>query len=680
MNRSLFVTGFVSCLTLSGINSAHADDFRFVRPGDPDRIFHQTEAIAIQLPPNLNQAELNGLFVELDGTDITQMVSVQNGQVVFYPSSPYNAGSHALRLVKLGRNGKLVEINRWNFTVSGAPPVESASSVSGSVDATYSYMPWEDDHPDDRLDRHNGSAQMRIQGATQVERWQFSARGNGFANTDDNFNPAGSNIEVGEYLLSAERPSDDVSALFRLGHHDIGANNLLMNQFYRRGASATLDIDQHTVTLTGFAQNPAPTVGNANITGITEGNQRVQGVRATLRPVASLSDKLEFEGTAYEGEGVLSKSSNSAIVSHLSGVTTTSVIEEKNAGSGYQLGFRSTLMENYLALHSQYARANFDADGRHAGVGAEDGHAKRIAFLITPLGSEVTEDGRLRRWNLEAAYQRAGTFFQSLMNPLLETDRETYALTSSYLYGGYTLDGQLAWATNNTDDLTGIPTERSLNGWVQGSYAPEETIFGQPVFFLGGMFNDEGRWKTPAGYTGLDLNRTSTSVNGGASLSFDKSVWSILHTYARMVDSVTRTNEYYSHYTDLTVEFKAADWWTLRPGLQAEFLDEKIDGSSSSYHISLGSDLIFIPDKFWNNTSLSALLNRDHTPAGDDYNAQTEFTWLLKPVEVNSPGYAVTLAGAYDDLNDITTLPGGQQKNKDARVFLRLKVSAPFAY
>lgn len=666
MRRSLATFLYYSLGVAFVVSNASAEEFRFIRPGDPDRIFKSNEALMIELPANLASSELNSIFIELNGVDITQLVTIQGHNVVFYPSSPYASGSQALRLVRMGKNGKLVEINRWHFTVSGEPPAEQPTTLSGTVDSTYSYMPWHSGRDSEHPKNNNFNTQAQFQGATQAEGWQMTARGNAYLNTEDNYNPAGSNIEVGEYLLSAEKATETGSALFRLGNHDVGVDNILMNNFYRRGASAKLDMLGDGVTVTGFSQDPAPRIGNRNIIGVTEDDQRATGVHATARPVAALGNKLELEGTAYTGRGVQSST----------GSTGSDV--PQSSGNGYQFGLRSMLWENYLSMRLQQAYSQFDFDGPHNVYGAQSDDGQRFSFNLTPLGAQVSSDGRLQLWNVEMAYQKMGAFYESLLSQLEEGDREKYSVGTNYIYGGSTISGEVAWITTNVNDFSDLPTDRALNSWVQASYAPEEEWWGRPVFFAGGTFSDEGRQKTPGGYSGFGLDRTTHSVNVGTSLSFNETVGTLNHTFTKQNDNKLEGASYYTHYTDLTLEFKPLEWATLRPGVQMEWLTQTGTGESRSAHASLGADIVIIPDTLWNYTNYSTLINGGGSSTRSNTNLESEFTWQLKSAEINSPGYALALAGMYGNLTDPDT--NQVMQTKDARVFLRLKVSAPFAY
>lgn len=644
-----------------------ASDFVFVRHGDPDRIFKRDEALMIELPPNLSAGELGSLFLELDGIDVTQRITLEGTRAVFYPASPYTAGTHALRLVRLGKNGKLVEIERWNFNVvGGEPPVESQSSVAGTLDAVYSARLW-DNYDQDATEPNiqNLAAQGTIDAAMQSGDWRLSLRGNGFANTDSDFNPSRDPVEVGEYLLRAENAGQVMATALNLGSHDIGASNLLMDQFYRRGFSGALDFRQGRARFAGFSQNPAPATGNRNFFGLSSGGQLATGVHTTVQPFKQLGERLELEATAYRGEGTTGGT----------GIAAIDTVADK--GDGYQLGFKTHLVPDVLGMRAQYARADF-RNGLNTGFDDHRDEAYNVVFNFSPLRTRTDDVGRLIQWELQPGYYQAGSYFQTLLNPSAESDRQIWNIRNALVYGNFSLDGEVSYIRDNVNNIDWRPHDRSLQIWAQGSYAPEREMWGRPVFMFGGAFSDDERIRDAViGTAGAWLDRQMWSVNGGAVLSFEKTTWTINHTYTVQYDDIDTLAEYGMHYTDIGLEYRVNDRLTLRPGLQTEFLREDIDGPSTAVHGSLGVQAIIIPDILWNTSSLSALLNEGDTPAGRTFSAETEFNWMLKPAERNSAGYALAFSGMYDNVTDTddTTDP----EDEDLRFFVRLKLSLPYA-
>jgi hypothetical protein len=644
---------------------ATATEFKFLRPNDPElRNFQPNEPIIIRLPEGISEGELGNLYLELNGVDITQLVSLEGRDVIFSPASPQNPGAHALRLVKMGRNGKIVELSRWNFNVAGQAEMPGGSNIQGSADVTYSYLAARDEGLDDGADRHQMHGKLKLKGSAQKGSWLFGGNLNGFASSDDDNNPAQDYVEIGDYLLSAERLSDTLSADLKLGQHKIDANNILVRNFNRRGASASIGVNGEQAVITGFAQNPQRSFGNDNFTGLQEQEQRLTGVNARVQPIASWGRKLELESTVYRGEG------------NVFGAGTGVPDVSEDVGSGYQFGLKSDLIEDKLSLRAQYANSRYDFDGSGTVIGPEDDRAYTASLTYAPLESGVTADGKVRKWTLEFSYSNTGSYFRSMANSLLEADRDRYALKSSLLYGNLLLDSEIAWLTDNVNDISTLPREGALNAWFDGSYAPEKAMWGQPIFTFGGKLSDESRQDTPIGYTGPDLDRVSGSLTGGVTMSHAGLMWSLSHTYARLKDHETDSNTYGSHFTDLTFEYQATNWLTLRPGVQYEYLDENADGASHAWHASLGTETVLLTDTLYNTSNISALLNSGETVAGDEFTFDTDFTWQIRPAVLNKVGYAISVYGAYSSIEaDSTT-----DSTDDARLFLRLKLSSPFSF
>lgn len=652
-------------LSCAFVLPVQAAEFKFLRPGDPElRNFQPSEPIIIRLPEGISEGELSNLYLELNGIDITQMVSLEGRDVIFTPATPQNPGAHALRLVKMGRNGKLVELSRWNFNVAGQAEMPGQSSVRGTADATYSYLAARDEGLDDGTDRHQVTGKLKVNGSGQKGSWLFGGNLTGFASSEDDNNPAQDYVEVGDYLLSAERLSDTLSAELKFGQHKIDANNLLVRNFNRRGASASLGVNGEQAVITGFAQNPKRSIGNDNFTGLQEHDQRLTGVNARVQPIASWGRKLELETTVYRGEG--------AVFGAGTGVPEAS----NDVGSGYQLGIKSELIEDKLGLRAQYANSRYDFDGSGAAIGPEDDRAYAASVTYSPLGSGVTADGKVRKWTLELSYNRTGTFFRSMANPLIEADRNSYALKSNLLYGNFLLDSEVALLTDNVNDIATLPREGAVNAWFDGSYAPEKAMWGQPIFTFSGKLSDENRKETPVGYAGPGLDRISGSLTGGVTMNHEGLMWSLSHTYARLKDHETNSNTYGSHFTDLSFEYQPAAWVTLRPGVQYEFLDENADGVSHAWHANLGAETVLLTDTLYNTSNLSALLNDGKTSLGNEFTFDTDFTWQIRQAAQNKLGYALSVYGAYSAVEPNSTT----DSTDDARLFLRLKLSSPFAF
>src|SRR6185436_2305610 len=81
----------------------------------------------------IGKDQLNNLFVEFDGYDITGMVQINGVAVSYQPPQKLSPGNYLLRLVERMPNGKFVELERWEIRIAG-PGIPSKPEISGTLD------------------------------------------------------------------------------------------------------------------------------------------------------------------------------------------------------------------------------------------------------------------------------------------------------------------------------------------------------------------------------------------------------------------------------------------------------------------------------------------------------------------------------------------------------------------
>lgn len=75
-------------------------------------------ALLIDLPNELDIATLTTLAVELDGIDITALLSLQGRDLIYTPVKPLFIGSHSIRLLVFQRDGSSHEKAKWSFNIT----------------------------------------------------------------------------------------------------------------------------------------------------------------------------------------------------------------------------------------------------------------------------------------------------------------------------------------------------------------------------------------------------------------------------------------------------------------------------------------------------------------------------------------------------------------------------------
>lgn len=628
------------------------------------------DPIVVSLPQNLSGTELNQLYLELDELDITQLVSLDGNRVVYRPQEALSAGRHKLRLVKAAPNDRIIEIATWSVIIGGSdvaaatPSAEVESHWGVDANATYSYLVADHFKEGTGIDPHNLAGFVSFDGERKSQGFKLTARGNAALDTEESNLTVPHKAELGEYLLTAEDSGVLSTETYKLGNHNAGLENLLVDDFYRRGLSMRSDIGPGRVFLTALAQDPAPKNGAGNPLGFTENDERAHAVNISIAPLASLMDDFLFDATLYQGRG------------GRDGAGTAGATSVDGEGNGWGLGLTRKMIGGRADVRAEYAHTSFDSDDIDP-LPADDGDAWRLTTRFLPIKDQTTDDGHFKRWSIDAGFQRIGTLFQSLANSGLAADMLRYTLDSNYIEGGLNLDSNAWYATNDVDRDPLLPEDQDMGAGIQMNWTPATAdgtgFWGTPTFLMGANISDQTRIDTPAGFLGGDLNQQTVTANAGVTVARDNFTWSFTQTFTQFKDQADTTNDYTSHFSDLSAEYRAHERLLLRPALQAEFLDEKLDGASTGWFLNLGAESILIPEKLSNVSSVSFLLNNGNTSSHDTHTAESEFTWHLKNSDNFSPGLALSLDGQYDHEENAAT-----RTEDEYTLFARIKVSAPF--
>ena len=651
---------------------ARAEGFDLIEPQGAARLGR--DPIVLSLPQNLASAELNQFYLELDEVDITQLVSLSDNRVIYAPQDSLAAGRHKLRLVRAAPNDKIVEIGIWTVIVSGAAEAEQGpvqntpvqSTYGADIEAVYSYLVADNLHGDSAIDPHNLAASGFVEGQRKAPGLALSGKGN-FNYDSENANQIdGDRLALGEYLVTAENSGGQMSETFKFGNHDAGIGTLLVDDFYRRGFSVKTDFGAGRAAVTGFAQDPTVQTGNRNVSGVMESKDRAQGINVSLAPFAALMDRFLLDATLYQGQR------DDDIADGTGGAS-----DSPNEGHGYGFGIEGKTPGNRVKIRTEYAHSVFDAD-KTGPLAAEGGDAYKITATYLPTKDQTTADGHFKRWGVDATFERIGTFFQSLANASLPGDVSRLDLGSHYIEGGFNLDGSAWFATNNVDNDPALTDDQDMGASAQLAWSPETvdglSFLGTPTFMLGAGVSDQARVDTPVGYLGSDLGQRTVTANAGLTASREKLTWTLTHTYTHFEDRAYAPNGYVSHFDDLSVDYQAHERLLLRPGVQAEYLDQRQDGASMAWFLNLGVEAVLIPGKLRNVSSASFLLNDGNTQDNDRHTAESEFTWQFRDADNFSPGLAVSLDGQYDH----AALSSAAGSDDEYKIFARLKLSAPF--
>ncbi len=625
------------------------------------------EAIVLVIPDEIAAGAAVELAVELDEFDVTALLQVEGGRLLLDPPEPLAAGMHQLRLVEYGSDGSIIERGAWSFEVrDGEALQELSASANTSVDLLYRFAGNDlIDPPDNFTAQGAGDARARIADGD----WSIDADANYFLNSQQDQTIDGKRLDIGEYLFSGayEAPTD---LNVRLGHQDIGADNLIMSDFYRRGLSVTLAQPEENLSVTAFALRSEPILGVDNFTGVADSENRVQGVMVTARPIASLSENVEVSGTFYEGE---TRAVGNA----------TGFFGEDSSGSGASLAVDTLWLDQRLRLRGELALTRFDFDDS-GDLPADDDLAYSLlaSYALIPGGDS---DGEYVSWDVGVEHKRIGTFFASVANPFVVTDRETTLAFTNAVWGEVSMQAQAGYETSNVEELNVLPTDRTYFATFDASYSPvmepdEDGSYGwlgQPTFGLALNFNDGKQIDIPAAFVGLGGDYQVRSATVSASSFYDFWSWSLSQSVNSFEDRSGATGDTMNYLTDLGLQFQPDESLTIGPYAQLSiFRDNATADDLDSVNIGLDIAADLIPEVLTSsiNGSLNLTDSMGHSP--DSYFVGGEVLWNAIPAEVNRPGVALAVTGSYQHTDDADFFVA----DDILQVFGKVKLSLPLAY
>jgi hypothetical protein len=630
----------------------------------------RSEPIVILLPADLDSATYERLAVELDDLDITAFAAVEDGTLTLLPPEALSTGSHVLRLIERGEDGSILERGVWVLDIRHSESVRDLSlraDLAGEVNARVA------DNGITTPSQHvTGESAGNAEAAAGGEQWRVSAQGNYLYNSQLELGLDQRNLDIGEYRLDGDIEDENFFAGLTVGDHDTGIDNLLMQDFYRRGLSFRAGTVDDSLSVIGFVQRPEALVGTRHVTGISHDEDRIQGASVSVRPVEALRDNVVLTGTFYTGEG-----SDGGF-----GIGTEEIINE---GSGWSVAADTLWFDQSLRLRGEYAQSEFDFDGKDEGFGAEGAAAYGVLASLEPLRG-ATLEGNTFTWTLGVQREQVDTFFQSLANPSLQPDRETTSVFTDFFWDEFAAQLRVDHQLSNVDDLDYLPTDRNINVYFNGTYTPfvdpledgSLPWYGQPFFGLSVAVFEIDRIDKSDDFPDDDANNATRSVTVSTGANYESWSWNLSHTVYSFDDHVNVSSDTLNNTTGLSAYVLVNDWLTLSPSLQWDMFEDLDTGDNNeALNIGLGADITVIPETLTASLyySLNHRLGDGDTPDSNSLNG--EVVWTLRPPEVNKLGVAVAFSGYLQDTNEDFDAP---DDGFQYQAFTTLRLSLPVAY
>lgn len=647
----------------------------FVAPSDA------TASLRIDLPADLDLVTLTTLGVELDGTDITAMLQMDGDDFVYTPAQQLSEGSHIVRLVVLGDG---TDKGQWTFAIGDAPqaaevPEETQMAQmenwlrGGSVNLdtlTEASNRIADHNLDNDAPNHGiisgaGDLNANAEGVN----WDVSTRANYLVQTDKTLSLTGNTMDLGEYEMTANMNGDVVKGGMTLGHHDIGVESKIFSGFYRRGASARLGTTDDRVMAQGFAFRPESMTGGRNFTGLNDNQDRLEGMTATVKPFSNDMDALAVTGIYYDGRGD-------------DGGTGFAGENITSTGSGWGTIIEKSFGQQRMKLRGEYALGVYDEDG--SGISATEDAGEALAFSaeFRPFKDLVLR-GTSADFVVGASYERIDTYFESLANEGLASDRDAISAYANLYWGAFAANFQLLHEKNNVDDLHSMATDRLRNAALNMSYTfdPQQGAYswlGTPYLNFSAFVADMDRVDTPVGYDGFDTNNMSDSITLGGGASYDAWYWSASQSFSQYEDFAGASNDTINNFTSLAAGWQVNDRLTLDSGVSfGHFADQDANTQNFDTNINLSMNAIVIPEKVNFNMDYNLNLSTGSGDTPDRHIVNSEVEYTIRQPARNRLGMAVAVRGSMENTHGSAD---ALQNETEYQVFTVLRIKAPFGY
>ncbi len=650
-----------------------------------------TDSLEIKLPDNLDILSLTTLAVEIDDVDVTSLLDLNGTNFVYTPAQPFSPGEHQIRLISIVDPDAPEEKGAWSFVISGSPQVSSVPSdrengpteseiaaaeqamTRGSfrVDTLTEFSYRFADKNMSNLPKSTilgGAGDMS--GEVESGNWRMSTRGNYLLQTDTDLSITGNTLDLGEYDITLGYSGESVKGGVTLGHHDIGQQSLIMNGFYRRGASLNLGSANSRIEGTGFAFGTESLTGADNFTGLSEDTERLVGGTVSFRPFSADPDGLKVTGIYYDGKGA----------GIGDGMMVTDPVAE---GRGWGAIVEKVFGDQRVSLKGQYAQSWYDQDGNEGTAPEESSQA--MSFLIDARPFEVAPVwlGQAADIRVGAQYERVGTYFQSLANAGLAGDRDAYTAYGNLYWGAFSSNLQYVYETNNVDNLDAVPTDslQNLSFGLNYTFDPQTgglEWLGTPNVYLSGFVAEMGRVDTPAGYLGPDTDNITTSLTVGGNTSYENWSWGLSHTISTYADRTGESSDTINNGTGINLNWTDYDRYSIGGGVQLNVFEDR-DTNKISYGTNFYTDISAEIMKDILNLNVNYNLNlaagSDDQPDTHLLNGEVEWTFLQP--EPNIPGVAFAVGGSMESTNGNTD---SSEDQTAYQVFFVIRVKAPFAY
>jgi hypothetical protein len=615
-----------------------------VKPGDG--YYQPRTKLQILISEVLSDKNKQRLTLELDGVDITQLSQYEGKYLNYRPVQDLSWGKHVLRLVENTKDGDLLEKGIWILDVrrtNNFREMELRSNIS--LLASERVL---DNFQDDSPDSTQLQAGWNLNGSVADEDWRLKLDSDFVFNSQQEQTPRGEKFDLYNYLIRFNKENSSVN----VGQHTINANNLVLQNFNRRGISVTIPTSSLQYGFTGFAMRTEPTVGFHQGLGVGDQDNQTNGLVITAIPFKNNPDKLFLSANYVSGEG-----SESGFAE---GTETDNLV----AGDAISLVADSRVLNKQLRLRGEYAKTRYDFDTTDVNIETEDDYAYSLLAIYNSNNENFVE-GNYFAWDVGIEHKRLGTFFRSIGQLAGPRDKNTLRIFGNAYWETLNVNAQIGTENDNVEDISTLPTVRTNQYSVNVNYTPMEEADenGQNNIFrhasYGFSFGElqQSNQSLPKEFSGYQTDINVRDLQLFAFFSPGSWSWNIGYGISMFDDKTNISPDTQSDLTSFGINMPINELIIVSPNIQWGRLQDKDNANDSrSLFLDIGIYYDILPEKLSAVANYS--LNQEESSA-DLINTKTTTTtvgvgidWVIKQAKNNEIGFSLFVNGNYQDIDD----------------------------
>lgn len=612
------VVGLLVCCSVFSGGAARAQSLGNLAEG---------EALVLPVEAGVLSSEI---AVEIDGIDMTDFVTVMDGQLMLSGGLPLGPGAHEVLVYRLTDDGYEV-IASFDFSTSGG----GGGAVSVSATAQHEVG----------VRSVNGDVEGVGESSGQIEVTTVDNRltvtANYLATSVEENQINGNAVDLGEYFIEMRQSGALFDITARLGHQMLSYDAALVGDITRRGLSVMVATPDERFSAGLFGTRVADLLGADNLTGLERGEDRMFGGQLAWRPFAQSDMRLKFQ--AYEGEGAPDFGLTPGI------------------GKGASVALDGSLAAGRLRYGLTLGATEWDEDGDGAVYDPVAGTA-----VLAHLGYDlIGADGGPRSLTLGFDYEIVEADYFSLANPDLPVAREDYRVTADYAAERLSLSFVAETQRTNVDGPDTLETDRITRIALDGGYDLRAAGWLSDAHLtFGAELLRQDRLETPP--MAIDpQDFTGTTLYAGLERYGDVSSWGVQYLLLDQNDRSALDQDYISHTLSAWAEHPLSDAASLSLSGSATYVD---DGALTWWdnELVLGLSYDLVPGEW----SLTAEAGMTEYGLGLDRGSyvSAELSWSFAP-----SADLVFSAGYYDGL-----YAGESGAGHDAIVALMLRANTNY--